>query len=298
MMNSISPFGIKVNDYIDERRDFVKATRAALQKLEDNYRNLGDWHLALAAYNAGLGGVSRVVQRTGIRDYWVLCDRNEFRSETIHYVPKLLAVSYILSQPRRFGLDYWPETMDWVAIPLERQVSIDILAMEAGIERGILTRLNPELINGISPPDKNYLLKIPADSLAQVSEVLSREDLRLILYHRYIIQYGDTLSALARHYGVSLNVIEQHNPGILNRYLRIGETVIIPAYREVEPYRPSLSSQTPRAFNGTHLVKKGETLWSIAIAYGVDPLALAQANGMELNQILSEGKILKVPIIE
>jgi membrane-bound lytic murein transglycosylase D len=300
MMNSIGPFDMKVNDLVDERRDFRKSTIGALRKLEENYRTLGNWPLALAAYNAGLGGINRVVQRSKSRDYWNLSEQKELRSETIHYVPKLLAVSFILSQPRRFGLDLWPQTVEWTSLPLERQASLDILASESGADREMLRLLNMELLHGITPPDKKYLLKVPAASLEQINATLAREDLKLLRYYRYVVKYGDTLSALSRHYGVSLALIEQHNKGILNRYLKIGETIIIPAFQETAPFSGSVSGGDAHAggslaFNGTHLVKKGETLWSLALAYEVDPQALAEANNMDLNQILREGKALKVP---
>jgi membrane-bound lytic murein transglycosylase D len=303
MTNSIGPFDMKVNDLVDERRDFRKSTIGALRKLEENYHALGNWPLALAAYNAGLGGINRIVQRTKSRDYWNLSEQKELRSETIHYVPKLLAVAYIISQPRRFGLDLWNETVEWTTLPLERQAALDILAAEAGASRETLRLLNAELLHGITPADKNYLLKVPAADAARISEALKREDLKLLTFYRYVVKYGDTLSALSRHYGVSLGLIEQHNPGILNRYLKIGETVIIPAFQETAPYSGGVAGTGSGAqtggsefsFNGTHLVKKGETLWSLALAYEIDPQALAEANNMELNQILPEGKTLKVP---
>ena len=159
--------------------------------------------------------------------------------------------------------------------------------------------MNAELLLGISPPDKNHLLKVPVSNLSQINQVLQNEDNPMIHYHRYTIVYGDTLSALSRHYGVPLNIIEQHNPGILNRYLRIGETIIIPAWQERPAYiqeRPAANQSDALSFEGNHLVKRGETLWSLAIAYEVDPQTLAEVNGMELNQILSEGRSLKVPI--
>jgi len=310
MMNSIAPFSIKVNDLLDERRDFRKSTVAALQKLAENYRTLGDWHLALAAYNAGLGAVSRAVKRTNSRDYWFLCGKKEFKQETIHYVPKFLAVSYILSRPRQFGVDYWPETVGWTTIKPGKQVSLDVIAREAEIDRNLLHRLNPELLYGITPPDKNYELKIPPARAETVVGLLEREDTVLLRYYRYQIQYGDTLSALSRHYSVSIDMIEQYNPGITHRYLKIGEVVIIPAFKDVSPPTgappPTGAASTPAQggasrggdFKGTHLVSKGDTLWSLAIRYHVDPQVLASENNMELNQILSIGKALKVPIIE
>ena len=295
MMNSISPFDIKVNDIVDERRDFLKSTQGALQKLEDNYKTLGNWELALAAYNSGLGAVNRTIQRTKIRDYWELCKKKELRNETVHYVPKFLAAAYILSQPRRFGIDNWQPFYKWTAIPLKRQVSLDILAAEADIDGEILRRLNAELLHGISPSDNNYRLKIPADQLQQVSQVLEREDLKLIRYHYHLVRHGDTLWSMSRHYEVSLNLIEQHNPGITKRFLKLGETVIIPAFRDIAPIsRPVVTY----SLDGEHIVKKGETLWSLGLRYGIDPQILAEENNMELNHILREGKVLKVPIIE
>ena len=302
MLNSIGPFDMKVNDMVDERKDFQKSTKGALQKLEENYRFFGSWPLALAAYNAGLGALNRTIQKTGIRDYWLLCEKKELRSETIHYVPKLLAAAWVLSQPRRFGLDHWPENVEWETLPVGRQISIEILAAETGIDPELLRKGNMELNYGLTPADSAYRLKVPAQTAALVAETLEREDLKLLTHYRYVIKYGDTLSALARHYNTPLMLIEQLNPGISNRYLKIGETIVIPALKEIEPYtgKTGQSDNSPDmpAFTGTHLVKKGETLWSIAIAYSVDPGLLAQANSMEMNQILPEGKTLKVPIME
>ncbi|MCL2762184.1 MAG: LysM peptidoglycan-binding domain-containing protein [Treponema sp.] len=302
MMNSIAPFGIQVNDLVDERRDFCKATVAALRKLEENYRALGSWPMALAAYNAGLGAVSRAGKRVHTSDYWVLCDKKELRDETIHYVPKFLAVSYILSNPRKYGLDYWPETTEWTTIKPGKQISLDIIAAEAQVDRDLLRRLNLELLHGITPADKNYELKVPLARAEAIASVLQREDIKLLQYYRYQIRYGDTLSALARHYGISLNLIEQYNPGIQNRHLKIGETIIIPAFKETTPYTgitdAPAQSHNNRAFTETHVVSKGDTLWSLAIRYNVDPQVLARENNMEMNQILSIGKVLKVPIIE
>jgi len=295
MMNSIGAFDIKVNDFVDERRDIQKSTRGALQKLQDNYKMLDNWELALAAYNCGLGALNRTIQKTKIRDYWELSKKKELKNETIHYVPKLLAAAYILSQPRRFSIDYWPQNSEWVAIPLNRQVSLEILAAEADTDRELLRRLNAELLHGISPPiDRNYRLKVPAAQVEKIREVLERTDVKLVRYHQHIVRHGDTLWSMSRHYETPLDLIEQHNPGIGNRHLRIGETVIIPAFKDVKPpSRPVFAGR----LDGQHIVKKGDTLWSLGIKYGIDPQILAEENNMELNQILREGKSLKVPII-
>jgi membrane-bound lytic murein transglycosylase D len=296
MRNSISPFGIQVNEWMDERRDFWKATQAALSKLEENYRYFGDWALALAAYNAGLGAIRRICDSSGIRDYWELSARGLLRNETVHYVPKFLAVSFILSQAGRHGLDLgWPEAVRWTRLAPGRSVDLSLLAQAAGLDPEFLKAANRELVYNITPPVQDYMLKIPLQSEAALRQALAEQETTLLRYYVHTIHSGDTLSALAGHYGVSVDLILKSNPSIEPRYLRIGERIFIPALREAAPYEP-VRNTAGLVFEGNHLVKRGETLWSIALAYDVDPELLAEVNGMELNDTLREGRSLKTPI--
>jgi membrane-bound lytic murein transglycosylase D len=297
MRNSIGPFDIRVTEWMDERMDFWKSTVGALRKLEENYRYFEDWPLALAAYNAGMGAVSRLVNRTEIKDYWELSEQRLLKNETIHYVPKLLAVAYILSHPRKFGLPMdWSEDPGWTRVRVGKTVNLDLLAEYAAINSRELKRANQELFYSVTPPDPGYHLKVRAADVPAVTEVLGRTDLKLINYYFHTVQSGDTLSALSRHYGVSVDQILSSNPGVQPRYLRIGARLIIPALKEVGPYQRSRRTDANLSFTGSHLVKRGESFWSIAMAYDVDPAALAEANGMGLNDILREGKILKTPV--
>ncbi|MDR3130989.1 MAG: transglycosylase SLT domain-containing protein [Treponema sp.] len=300
MKNSIGPFDMKVNDLIDERLDFWKSTQGALRKLKDNYDQLGDWPLALAAYNAGLGAVSQIIKKTGIKDYWELSEKKYFKTETIHYVPKLLAVAAIVSNPRRYGVDpFWPEDPQWARIPVERQADLGILAEAAGIDAESLKAANRELHYGITPPGAGYFLKAKAADEPALRKVLERTDLALIKYHFHTIQYGDTLSELAGHYGVSIAGISEANPDIKERYLQIGNRIRIPAANSAGPYKKTSppGAEIP-VFEGNHLVKQGETLWSIALAYDIDPEVLAAANGIALEDTLRVGRSLKTPIIK
>jgi membrane-bound lytic murein transglycosylase D len=297
MQNSMEPFDMRVTDLLDERMDFWKSTIGALRKLEENYGYFKDWPLALAAYNAGLGAIRRLITRTGISDYWILAEQKQFNIETIQYVPKLLAVSYILSNPRRFGLDpLWTENPQWTKVKVGRTVDLELLAEQTGIDSRKLKEANKELLHRITPPDPHYELKVPAAYAGTITEVLDRKDLTLIKYYIYTIKSGDTLSALARYYGISVDQILSFNPGIQARFLKIGSPLLIPAFKEIAPYKKESQASSFPAFTENHPVKRGETLWSIALAYNVDPEALAEANGMSLNDILREGRILKTPI--
>ncbi|GHV30754.1 hypothetical protein AGMMS4952_18220 [Spirochaetia bacterium] len=308
MKNSIGGYGIKITEYADERMDFWKSTQGALKKLEDNYKQLGDWALALAAYNAGLGGVQRLMKQTGISDYWILAEQGLLKPDTIGYVSKLLAVSYILSNPRQFGFTpTWPDDPRWIRVGLDHPVDLEVLAEHAGVELEMLKKGNPELRYTISPPEKGYQLKVPSRDAPAILAALERTDLPLIRYRFHTIGYGDTISALAQHYRLSVDQILAANPGTNARILHIGGKIRIPAITDVTaPYQGQNTTVSKTAnggpgelqFRGSHLVKKGETLWSIALGYAVDPQLLAAANGMDLNDTLREGRILKTPLIK
>ena len=305
MKNSIGPFDMKVNDWMDERRDFWKATLGALRKLEENHKYFGDWPLALAAYNAGLGEVSRTIQRSGIRDYWTLSEKKLLKTETAHYVPKLLAVAHILTNQRQYGLEpQWPDDPGWTRLAVERSVDLALIADGAGIDRDELILANRELIHNVTPPGQGYYLKVRGKYAENVAAVLNNRDKPLINHYFHTIHSGDTLFALALHFGVTVDQILASNPGLDAKFLKIGSRILVPALKETVPYekrnsggiQAGASGGETLIFSGTHLVKKGETLWSIALAYEVDPEILAEANEMGLNDILREGKTLKTPI--
>jgi membrane-bound lytic murein transglycosylase D len=298
MRNSMGPYDMKVTDWMDERRDFWKSTVGALDKLMDNYKALGSWELALAAYNAGMGTVTRAQKKYDGAGYWELCSKKAFKNETIQYIPRFLAVSYILSNPRRFGINaVWPEDPQWQRIPVGRSVDLSLLAEFAGLPGAELKNANSELLFGVTPPDPNYHIKVPASYAGAVSAVLEDPDLTLIKYYFHTIHNGDTLSGIARSYGISVNQITSYNPGLRPQYLKIGQRLIIPAFKEL---KPAAAPAAPRpagnvSFTGTHLVKKGESLWSIALAYNTNPETLAAMNGMGLNDTLKVGQALKTP---
>jgi len=300
MLNSISPYNIRVTDLVDERRDFVKSTLGALQKLENEYRQLGCWEMTLAAYNSGLNAVTRVIKKTGKSDYWELSGKKELRPETVNFVPRLIAVSHVVSNPRKYGLIIWHEKFEWTAIPLPRQVSIDLIAEETGLEKELLRKLNAELLQGITPADNNYRLKIPADYEKKIIELFNREDLKLIRYFYHVVRQGDTLWSMSRSYGTTVGMIEQYNPGLSSRYLKVGDTVVIPALNNTAPVARQIpaAASSAASVKGTHIVQKGDTLWSLSRKYGITPEALAASNGMQLNEILREGRAIRVPIME
>ncbi|MDR0409520.1 MAG: LysM peptidoglycan-binding domain-containing protein [Spirochaetaceae bacterium] len=300
MQNSIKPYMV-INEYMDERRDFWKSTHGALSKLEENYGNYRDWALALAAYNAGGGAVNRLIKQTGISDYWILSARGHLKTESVHYVPKLIAVYHIVSNPRKFGLDIsWkPAETEWARLPLSRQADLRLLAEHAGIDKNELLSMNSELYHHVTPP-AGYMLKVKKEHVETVRNVVDNHDIKLVNSYYYRIKSGDTLSDLSRHYGVSVNQILAQNPDISPNSLQIGRTISIPALKDTAPYTGKPRevaglSDADVSMTGVWVVKKGDTLWSIARSCGVSTEALAKANSISLSAVLRIGSHLKVP---
>lgn len=302
MKNSISPFGIRViKDYMDERCDPWLTTDAALKKLKENYDTLGDWNLALAAYNSGLGAVSRACKKNPGADYWTLSEKKQLKSESINYVPKFLAIADILTNPEYYGIEVveFDENahLDYTLIDVKRNVDITLVAEQTSMDSEIIKFLNPALFLGVTPPNAVYKLRVPAEYKDAVTELINDKDKLLIKYHLYKIRSGDTVYALSRHYGVSEDMILQANPGLKPSQLKIGKTIRIPAFKDVSPYKGKSANENV-AYTGTYKVQQGDNLWGISLKYNVQVESLAEANNMQVDAILREGSTLKVPIIE
>lgn len=298
MRNSIGGYNIRINEWIDERRDPWITTTAAIRKLKDNYTLLNDWPLALAAYNCGLGAARGAIRKAGTHDYWDLCEQGFFRRETVHYVPKLFAIAHILSRSEEYGID-WGTAIDgdtYTTIPVSRPVDMNVLSKETGIETALLSSLNPSLHYSITPPGLPYNLRIPAEKHAEVASLLADRSRILLEYYLYTIKSGDTLFALSLHYGVSVDMLLEYNPGVSPRTLQLGKKLVIPAIKEVAAFAGTQEREN-LDFTGTYRVRQGDTLWSIALAHGIQVETLAEKNNLAVNSILKLGKQLRVPIL-
>ena len=303
MTNSIDGYNMKIDEWVDERRDFWKATEAALKKLKYNYSVLKDWNLAIAAYNCGLGKMRRTVKEGGTSDYWKLCQKGLLCKETIHYIPKLLAVSDVLKERGRYGIkDKQAKPFQWARIALSQPVDIRLLAKETGIPRNILDIGNSELKFYVTPPAKTgYLLKIPTDKAEKVKSVTDNKKTKLTDFHLYTVKAGDTLSHLSHHYGISVSMIQSFN-NVNPNNLKIGSKLVIPVSNpDITPYGGTLDFSvwvpdiSEEGFAGEYKVQEGDTLWSIAKLFHTDIKHIAYFNHLELDSVLSIGKTLKVP---
>ena len=303
MTNSIDGYNMKIDEWVDERRDFWKATDAAMKKIKYNYSVLKDWNLAIAAYNCGLGKMKRCVKEGGTSDYWKLCQKGLLSKETTHYIPKLLAISDVLKERGKYGIkDKQSKPFQWTRIELPQPVDIRLLAKETGIPRNILDMGNSELKFYVTPPAKTgYLLKAPADKAEKIKSVTANKKTKLTDFHLYTVKAGDTLSHLSHHYGISVSMIQSFN-NVNPNNLKIGSKLVIPVSDpDIKPYEGTfdLSNWIPdisaEGFAGEYKVQKGDTMWSIAKLFHTDVKHIAYFNHLELDSVLSIGKVLKVP---
>lgn len=171
MAGTARRYGLRVDQWIDERLDPEKSTVAAASYLRDLYNMFGSWALAQAAYNAGEVKVSKAIRATGSSDFWTLAKTNHLRAETKDFVPAIHAATLIAQNPDRYGFEIAepsPLGIETVAVP--PVTDLRRLATKAGITPGALQTLNPVLVRSVTPPGDPWQLKVPADSDTEMLE--------------------------------------------------------------------------------------------------------------------------------
>jgi membrane-bound lytic murein transglycosylase D len=316
-------YGLEQNWWIDERRDVIEATGAALTYLQ--YLNTyfaGDWYLAIAAYNGGEGTVSGAVRRNQAAglptDFFSL----DLRPETRDYVPKLLAISRIVRDPQAYGLSFAaiPNQPFFEAVEPGRQMHLDQAAQLAGITREDMFALNPGYNRMTTPPKGPHRLLLPVPNAQAFRQAMLDQSLMdqgsvaVVATEpppevRHKVRRGETLSAIARQYGVPMVALQQAN-GIQGSVIHPGDSLLIPTGFAGETVtlaalaapRDDITAQLPEHQKPpaskqpkVHVVKSGDTLWGVARRYGVTVPALASANGLSSNAGLVPGARLEIP---
>lgn len=275
--------GLKINFYVDERRHPIKATRAAATYLSKLYEEFGDWHLALASYNAGERRVMRAMRRSGKKDYWSIVKTRHLPNETRQYIGKYLAGMIIAKNPEAFGFKDVPyqESWNYKAVPLPHGVSLKAVSRAAGVPLLALRKINAEFRTSVTPPRKGYQVFLPrekAEGLGAKLAKLPRARLRASRYYR--IRPGDTLGAIAQRFRIPLRRLMTLNARLHPRRLRPGRKVLLSRGGESPgTARPRLArANGSPAAPGTHVVRRGESLWVIARKRGVSIRQLTRLN--------------------
>lgn len=280
------------NWWYDERKDPVKSTHAAARFLKDLYNKFGSWELAMAAYNGGPGRVSRTIKKQKTKDFWKL----DLHKQTEDYVPFFMAATIICKNPEKFGftdINYQPEwTYDEVVV--KKCLDLNVVAKAIGSSVKELKAHNPELLRQFTPPKiKEYTLRIPKGSqqkfLAAYENMPSSKQTSWV---QHKIRKGESVSTIARKYGVSQYAIFSANNLSRRSKIYAGKLLVVPV-----PNGKSYSSSKKSNYEmegNLYSVRSGDNVWEIANAFGTTPEKIRRLNKLDHKSRIYVGQKLVI----
>jgi membrane-bound lytic murein transglycosylase D len=277
-------FGLAQDWWVDERSNPEKSTRAAAQYLRELYEMFGDWNLAMAAYNAGEGRVSRSLDRTGASDFWTLARAEVLARETRNYVPMIHAAIVVAKAPDKYGFDVTPEqALTYEKVAVRDAVDLRVIAECLGTGLDDVRLLNPELRRLATPANRSFDVRVPqgrAGTLQQCLRDLPPE--KRVSFRTHTVARGQTLGSVARLYGARAADIASANGLGSGRRLPRGTQLIIPVSAraaasvrtaavspEMGRSRPTPADLPAGKTRTSYIVKVGDTLASIASRYRI-----------------------------
>ncbi len=289
-------YGMNRNWWMDDRKDPIKSTHAACRFLKDLYKEFGHWELAMAAYNGGPGRVRGTIKKQKTNDFWKM----KLKRQTMDYVPLIYAAAIIAKNPEKYGFTdivHEPEVV-WDEVEISRCLELSTVARELGCSVAELKRLNPELLRKYTPPKlKQYKLKIPVGSkhkfLAAYDKMPSPKETSWV---RHKIRRGQTVSTIAAKYGVSQYAILEANNLSRRSTIYAGKEIIVPVPLDSKRRGESRPKYTDyEARNSVYSVRRGDTMWDIARAFGTTVDALRRINYIQRGSRIYVGQKLKIP---
>ena len=302
-------YGLRVDAWVDERRDPIRSTEAAANYLKDLYLMFESWYLAASAYNAGEYKVLRAIEETKTNNYWRICETKMLRRETKDYVPKLIAAAIIAKNPSKYGFSEveYLEPLQYDTVSISTPAKLKSIAKMVHASEDDILELNPAFARNTTPPAGGpYEVRLPPGTkvlfertLASNKSAIEADDMP----SQIIVQEGDTLKSLAQKYRVSIKSLANVNNLSTKEAISAGSALILPkgaAIRSaqkpssvVSNTRSPSSSSSSNGDYVTHTVQKGESLWSISEQYNVTIQSIFKWNNLKKSQIIP-GKRLKI----
>lgn len=298
-------FGLENNWWYDGRRDVLASTDAALTYLERLYNRFDDWHLALAAYNAGGGNVNRALRHNrnqgGQGTFWEL---STLPAETQAYVPKMIALAQLVSDPQRHGIALSSVANEpyFAQVDIQGQLDLAKAAKLAEISMNELYLLNPGYSQWATSPDGPHRLLVPKQQAAIFAENLqSLPPSRRMSWQRHQVSSGESLLTLANRYNTTPAMIREAN-SLRGDIIRAGSELLIPIpSQNASQYALSEDQRLQRRQNTVrqgerieHLVRNGDSFWKLARDHGVSVRELASWNNMAPGDPLIAGQRLVI----
>lgn len=298
-----SQYNLKMNKYLDERRDAEKSTKAAVSFLSNLYDEFGDWHLAVAAYNAGPGKISKGMERYNTKDFWSLAQYDYLAMETKRYVPKLIASIIIAKNPEKYGFsEIHPENpYAYETLEVGPGLTLDAVALISNCDRRTIDILNQELSTDKTPLNQSsYHIKIPVGSQKIASKNLPRlQRIATTNYKSHTISKGESLSQVCKRYDVNKTTLLKVN-NLRNQKLASGQRLRIP-YQTIRYHiLPEGSNQAIAAATLDnlilHRIQKDESISQISRKYKVPAELIISWNELPRNPKLRIGQQLSLYI--
>ncbi|MEW6291100.1 MAG: LysM peptidoglycan-binding domain-containing protein [Thermodesulfobacteriota bacterium] len=293
MHSTALDYGLEINRYVDDRRDPEKSTKAAVAFLSDLYGMFGDWQLAVAAYNAGGGTISKGIKNSNASDFWELAQEQYLPSETKRYVPKLIAAIIIAKNPEKYGftgINYEPPlAYEFVEVPARTSLRAVEVACKTNLDE--LRNLNRNLPQLVTPPHHDsYKLKVPVGQKELVAKNLPRvKETATIDYKTHVVKKQETLTKICNLYNVNKTTLLKAN-NLRKSTLSEGQRLRIPYqitnYALLDKEMPLRAADRAESRMVLHKVQRGETISLIASRYNVTPQLIASWNDLSnINQI-------------
>ncbi|BDY13912.1 lytic transglycosylase domain-containing protein [Hydrogenimonas cancrithermarum] len=278
-------YGLKIDRYIDERRDPVRSTEAAIAYLKRLHRLFGKWYLAALAYNSGEGRVLRAIKRAGSDDLHVLLDEKKkyLPRESRNYIRKIVSLALVANdaemcfsgeQSHMFNRT---EGRSLVRVKVSGGETLEHIASQIGMSGNDLKLLNPQFNYSFTPPDEGAHINIPYSRLTRFKEVY-RPGRQKNMFLVHTVKKGESLSKIAHRYGISYKMILSFN--------RMKRPVIYPKQELIIP--------VPKGSLHHYRVKKGDSIYKIARRFGIKVATLKARNDLKGN-IIHIGDKLVIP---
>ena len=295
-----SSFGLQQDWWFDGRRDPLASTHAALEYMEQLYKQFDEnWLLAIAAYNTGDGNLRRAIRKSGDEEinFWTL----NLPGETQAHVSKLLALSAIIADNEAWNIELEPLANEQVlrSVQVGTQIDISQAARLAEIEYEELRALNPGYLQWATHPDQPQEMLLPLQNAALLESALVDIDTHdLLTWDRYEIKPGDTLGAIAAKLSTRVDILQTFNSLVGSR-IKAGESLLIPRTNgpELLASAPSITRQTVSEFPqvpSQYKVRNGDNLWVIARRFQLRSIEIAAWNQIPLDKLLQPGQVLNL----